>query len=75
MIMLTRANFVIMCFMARHVSNKGGAMAKKYTLTVPEDLSVKIDTWRGKINLSEVFREAVAAIIADREDFRKRLPI
>ena len=44
-------------------------MARKITLTVPDELGGKIDQWRGRINLSEVFREAMAARIEREERF------
>ena len=45
----------------------------RYTVTVPEDLLEKIEQYKDKLNLSEIFREAVKAEIERREAFVGRL--
>ncbi len=48
-------------------------MTRKYTLSVPEEFAKKIDTWRDRINLSELFREAVSKMIDKKESFQQRM--
>ncbi|MDA3955833.1 hypothetical protein [Oceanispirochaeta sp.] len=48
-------------------------MARKITLTVPDDLYHKIDRWRSGFNLSRIFQDAVGDAIRKKEDFQKRM--
>lgn len=48
-------------------------MAKKITLSVPDELHEKMDKWRSSINFSKTFQKAIDSIIAKKENFNKRL--
>jgi gas vesicle protein len=48
-------------------------MAKKVTLSVPDDLHEKMDKWRSSINFSKVFQKTINSIISTKEGFNKRL--
>ncbi|NCC70906.1 hypothetical protein EOM09_04960 [bacterium] len=48
-------------------------MAKKVTLSVPDDLHEKMDKWRSSINFSKVFQKTIISIISKKEGFNKRL--
>ncbi|MDY6903867.1 MAG: hypothetical protein SWH61_04200 [Thermodesulfobacteriota bacterium] len=48
-------------------------MAKKITISVPEDLYEKMTKWRHSLNFSNVFQKAISAMIQKKEDFQTRL--
>lgn len=48
-------------------------MARKITISVPEDLYEKMSKWRHTLNFSNVFQRAVSSMIQKKEDFQSRL--
>lgn len=48
-------------------------MAKKVTLSVPDELHEKMNKWRTSINFSKAFQKTIKSIISKKEDFNKRL--
>lgn len=48
-------------------------MVKRYSVSVSDALSQKIDKWKSKINVSQVFQTAMEKLIAEKEDYAKRL--
>jgi hypothetical protein len=50
-------------------------MAKKVTISVPDELHQKMEKWRKTVNFSKVFQEAVSNLIQKKEDFQKRLKV
>ncbi|OQX63910.1 MAG: hypothetical protein B5M56_01320 [Desulfococcus sp. 4484_241] len=48
-------------------------MAKKITISVPDDLYEKMSKWRDSLNFSNVFQKAVSTLIQKKEDFQTRI--
>lgn len=48
-------------------------MSPKITLSIPEDLSRKMEKWRDKFNFSSVFQEAISREIEKKENFAKKI--
>lgn len=48
-------------------------MAKKITLSVPDELHEKMNKWRSSINFSKVFQSTMKNIINKKEGFNKRI--
>ena len=48
-------------------------MSPKVTLSIPEDLSKKMEKWKDKFNFSSVFQEAISKQIEKKEDFIKKI--
>lgn len=48
-------------------------MAKKVTLSVPDELHEKMNKWRSSINFSKVFQSTIKNIINKKEGFNKRI--
>ncbi len=48
-------------------------MSKKITVSVPDDLHLKMTEWRESFNFSKVFQKAVSTMIQRKEEFQKRL--
>ena len=48
-------------------------MAKKVTISVPNELHEKMQKWRESFNFSSIFQEAIASAIEKKEAFKKRL--
>ncbi|MEW6078349.1 MAG: hypothetical protein AB1724_11085 [Thermodesulfobacteriota bacterium] len=48
-------------------------MAKKMTLSVPDDLYEKMLKWKDAFNFSKVFQRAMSALIQKKEDFQARI--
>jgi hypothetical protein len=48
-------------------------MAKKITLSVPDDLHEKMKEWKPVLNFSKVFQQAVANMIRKKESLRQKL--
>ncbi|MFP4038956.1 MAG: hypothetical protein ACLFS7_00320 [Desulfosudaceae bacterium] len=48
-------------------------MARKMTISVPEDLYERMAKWKGTFNFSSVFQKAVSAVIQKKEDFQERI--
>lgn len=48
-------------------------MAKKVTISVPDQLHEKMEKWRKSFNFSRIFQKAIGEAIRKKEEFRKRL--
>ncbi len=48
-------------------------MAKKITVSVPDDLHQKMTEWRESFNFSKIFQKAVSSMIQRKEEFQTRL--
>ena len=48
-------------------------MSRKITISVPDILYQKIDSWRQAFNLSHIFQEAISEAIKKKEEFQKRI--
>ncbi len=48
-------------------------MSKKITVSVPDELHLKMTEWRESFNFSKIFQKAVSTMIQRKEEFRKRL--
>ncbi|EKD38287.1 MAG: hypothetical protein ACD_75C00789G0002 [uncultured bacterium] len=48
-------------------------MAKKVTISIPDMLHEKLETWRESFNLSKMFQDAVVEAIQRKEEFQKRI--
>jgi predicted CopG family antitoxin len=48
-------------------------MARKVTISVPEDLYEKMSKWRDSFNFSNVFQRAISTLIQKKEDFQSRI--
>ena len=48
-------------------------MAKKITVSVPDELHQKMTEWRESFNFSKIFQKAVSSMIQRKEEFQKRL--
>jgi predicted CopG family antitoxin len=48
-------------------------MAKKITISVPDELHEKMQEWKKSLNFSRIFQEAVSDLIQKKEDFNRRL--
>ena len=48
-------------------------MSKKITVSVPDDLHLKMNEWRESFNFSKIFQKAVSTMIQSKEEFQKRL--
>ena len=48
-------------------------MSKKITVSVPDDLHLKMNEWRESFNFSKFFQKAVSTMIQSKEEFQKRL--
>ncbi len=48
-------------------------MSKKITVSVPDDLHLKMTEWRESFNFSKIFQKAVSTMIQRKEEFQKRL--
>ncbi len=48
-------------------------MAKKVTISVPEELYEKMAKWRSSMNFSKVFQKAIAGMIQSKEEFQKKI--
>lgn len=48
-------------------------MSPKVTLSIPEDLSKKMERWKDKFNFSSIFQEAISKKIEKREYFAKEI--
>jgi len=53
--------------------NGGGRMAKKITISVPDDLYKEMKEWRETFNLSKIFQEALQKEIAKKRLFRLKM--
>ena len=52
---------------------RGGTMAKRVTVSIPDMLHEKMEKWRNSFNLSKMFQEAVSEAIQKKEDFQRRI--
>lgn len=50
-------------------------MAKKMTLSVPDDLYEKMLEWKDSLNFSKVFQRAISSLIQKKEDFQTRIQL
>lgn len=48
-------------------------MAKRITVSVPDELGEQIDKWKGEISPSAIFQSAMEEAIAKKEGFLKRI--
>ncbi len=48
-------------------------MAKKITVSVPDELHQKMTEWRESFNFSKIFQKAVSTMIQRKEEFQTRL--
>ncbi len=48
-------------------------MAKKITVSVPDELHQKMTEWRESFNFSKIFQKAVSSMIQRKEEFQTRL--
>jgi hypothetical protein len=48
-------------------------VTKKVTISVPDDLYEKMETWRDEFNFSRIFQDAIGKAIGEKERFRARL--
>ena len=48
-------------------------MTKKITISVPDELHVKMENWKESFNFSKVFQDAISDAIQKKESFKKRL--
>ena len=48
-------------------------MAKKVTISFPDDLHERMEKWRDKFNFSRIFQDAVRRAIERKEDFQMRM--
>jgi hypothetical protein len=48
-------------------------MSPKVTLSVPKDLSEKMEQWKDKFNFSSVFQEAISKEINKKESYAKKI--
>jgi len=48
-------------------------MTRKVTISVPDELHEKMEKWRGKLNFSGIFQEAIACEIHKKELFKTKL--
>jgi hypothetical protein len=48
-------------------------MAKKVTISVPDELHEKMNQWRASFNFSKIFQRAVSAMIQKREAFQEQV--
>ncbi len=48
-------------------------MAKKVTVSIPDMLHEKMETWRESFNLSKMFQDAVTEAIQRKEELQKRI--
>ena len=48
-------------------------MAKKITISVPDDLYEKMTVWKSSLNFSKVFQDAVSGMIRKKEVLTSRL--
>lgn len=48
-------------------------MTQKITLSMPDILYEKLQSWRASFNLSKLFQDALADAIQRKEDFQKRV--
>ncbi|MCP3953520.1 MAG: hypothetical protein GY697_15080 [Desulfobacterales bacterium] len=48
-------------------------MSKKITVSVPDDLHLKMTEWRESFNFSKIFQKAVSNMIQRKEEFQKRM--
>ena len=55
------------------LTNTGCSMSKKITVSVPDDLHLKMTEWRESFNFSKIFQKAVSTMIQRKEEFQKRL--
>jgi post-segregation antitoxin (ccd killing protein) len=53
----------------KYVSEKkgGGSVAKKITISVPDDLYEKMKAWKNSLNFSRVFQNAILSMIQKKE--------
>jgi hypothetical protein len=71
---LTRIIYCIMFLIKIHNKIIGRYfMSKKVTISVPDDLSEKMEKWRDHFNFSQVFQDAISSLIQKKEEFQKRL--
>lgn len=48
-------------------------MAKRVTISVPDELHEKMNQWRNSFNFSKIFQRAVSAMIQKREAFQEQM--
>ena len=48
-------------------------MAKKITISVPDELHEKMQEWKKSLNFSRIFQEAISDLIQKKDNFKKRL--
>lgn len=48
-------------------------MARKVTISVPDELYEKMSKWRDSFNFSQVFQNAITKMISRKEDFHQKL--
>jgi len=48
-------------------------MARKITISVPENLYERMARWKDSLNFSHVFQKAISAVIEKKEDFQERI--
>ena len=48
-------------------------MARKVTISVPDELYEKMSQWRDSVNFSKIFQNAVSKMIAGKEEFQEKL--
>lgn len=48
-------------------------MAKKVTISVPDELHAKMEKWRASFNFSGIFQKAVSGVIQKKEELEKRV--
>lgn len=48
-------------------------MAKKLTITISDELHERLEKWRGEINLSRIFQNALSAHVKKKEAFQIKL--
>ncbi len=48
-------------------------MARKITISVPDELYEKMNQWRASLNFSKIFQKTIAAMIQKKEEFHQKL--
>jgi hypothetical protein len=48
-------------------------MVKRITVSVPDELHEKMETWKNSFNYSKVFQEAISSAIQKKVEFKNRL--
>ncbi|MGB9500060.1 MAG: hypothetical protein ACKVE4_10005 [Dissulfuribacterales bacterium] len=48
-------------------------MARKVTISVPDELYEKMSKWRSSFNFSKIFQKTIAGMIQSKEEFRQKI--